>query len=311
MNQIPSQFQTPVRSFLEAMRVRGYSPATLRSYGDSLGVFLAYLTRAGIDDVREADGVALREYRLWLGRQDYTAWTILARLQAVRRFFDHLETTEAVFMNPCVGQPVLKVPNRLPKAVLTKAEARRLLELPDTQTPRGLRDRALLEVFYSCGIRLEEMARLAVSDVDGRNGFLRVNHGKFAKDRVVPLGQGACDWLSRYLGQVRSAWSPSPSPQQALWLSSVSPHGPIKSQAIEVRVRHYGRLAGLAQPLTPHVWRHTCASHLVAGGANIAYVQRLLGHASLRTTQIYVRTTIPEIVAMHTRAHPRNQDAGS
>src|SRR5512138_1818899 len=111
MNQIPSQFQTPVRSFLEAMRVRGYSPATLRSYGDSLGVFLAYLTRAGIDDVREAGGATLRDYRLWLGRQDYTAWTIVARLQAVRRFFHHLESTQAVLLNPCVGQQVIKIPH--------------------------------------------------------------------------------------------------------------------------------------------------------------------------------------------------------
>jgi integrase/recombinase XerD len=308
MAKTPTQLQTHARSFIEAMRLRGYSPASLRSYGDLLGVFLAWLTRAGIEDVREVDSATVRDYRLWLGQQHYSPWTILARLQAVRRFFDHLETTEAVLMNPCVGQPALKVPRRLPKAVLTVAEARRLLEVPDPYTPKGLRDRAMLEVFYSCGIRLQEMTRLAVADVDSRNGFLRVNHGKFAQDRVVPLGQGASDWLSRYLGQVRSVWSPTPSPQQALWLSSVPPHQPIKSQAIQVMVRHYGQLAGLGQPLTPHVWRHTCASHLVAGGANIAYVQRLLGHASLRTTQIYVQTTVPEVKAMHAQAHPRNQD---
>ena len=140
------------------------------------------------------------------------------------------------------------------------------------------------------------------------NGFLRVTQGKCAKDRVVPLGQSACEALRAYIQKVRQQWAPVPSTQKALWLASSYPHGPLKSQAIEVMVKRYGRVAGLEKRLTPHVWRHTCATHLVASGANIACVQRLLGHSSLRTTQIYVRTSIPEIKAMHNQVHPRNQE---
>ena len=309
--QTPKSFEPQLATFVEAMKVHGYSPATLRSYRASLGAFLAYLGQAGIADVREVESATVRGYHLWLQKQDYAGWTILGRLQAVRRFFDHLEATQVVLLNPCLGQDPPKVPYRLPKTGLTIDEAKRVLEVPKSDTGIGLRDRAILEVFYSSGIRLEEMTRLALADVDCKNGFLRVNQGKFAKDRVVPLGQTASDCVRRYIEQVRTQWSPPPRNQKAFWLSSRQPHEPLKSQVIEVMVRRYGRLAGISKRLTPHLWRHTCASQLVAGGANIAYVQRLLGHSSLRTTQVYVRTTIPEIKATLAQAHPRNQEIPS
>jgi len=149
------------------------------------------------------------------------------------------------------------------------------------------------------------MARLTIHDVDCRNGFLRVNKGKFAKDRMVPLGRKASDYVREYLQKVRAAWSQANRDERALWLSSKHPHRPLHSQMIEVMVSRYARAAGIDKKVTPHVWRHTCATHLVADGANIAYVQRLLGHRSLRTTQIYTRTTIAEIKATHARAHPQ------
>src|SRR5262249_17007223 len=154
---------------------------------------------------------------------------------------------------------------------------RRVIEAPDIHSPAGLRNRAILEVFYSSGIRLGEMTALTVSDVDAKNGYVRVHRGKFAKDRVVPLGHSACHWLRRYLEDLGLRWSPPTENQKALGLSSHPPHGMLKSQAIEVMVKGYGRLAGLPKPMTPHAWRHSCASHLVASGANLVYVQRLLG----------------------------------
>jgi integrase/recombinase XerD len=306
--QTPKTFETQLANFVEAMKVHGYSPATLRNYRASLGVFLVYLGRAGITDVRAVESPTVRGYHLWLQKQDYTGWTILARLQAVRRFFEHLEATQVVLLNPCLGQHPPKVPYRLPKTGLTIDEAKRVLEVPNSTSGVGLRDKAILEVFYSSGIRLEEMTRLSLADVDCKNGFLRVNQGKFAKDRVVPLGRTASDCVRRYIEQVRTQWSPPPHNQKALWLSCRQPHEPLKSQVIEVMVRRYGRLAGISKRLTPHLWRHTCASQLVASGANVAYVQRLLGHASLRTTQVYVHTTIPEIKTTLAQAHPRNQE---
>ncbi len=222
------------------MRVRGYSPTTLAVTGPRCGVFAGYLTKAGIADVREVGSAILRGYQRWLQKQDYAGWTIMARLQAVRRFFDHLEATQALLLNPCSGQEPLKVACRLPKAVLTMDEAKRVLETPNCATGIGLRDKAILEVFYSSGIRLEEMTRLTAGGRRFQNGFLRVNQGKFAKDRVVPLGQSASDCVRRYIEQVRAQWSPPPRNQKALWLSFRQPHEPLKSQVIEVMVRSYG-----------------------------------------------------------------------
>ena len=292
-------------TFLEALKVRRFSPATIKSRQASLAVFFGWLAGIGIADVREVHRLTVRDYQLWLQGRGYAVPTVQVHLQALRRFFEHLETTDVILVNPCAGVMLPKLASRLPKVVLTQGEARALLDAPDTQTKIGIRDKAVLEMFYSTGIRLAEMARLTIHDADYKNGFVRVTKGKGGKDRVVPLGRKACDYVREYLQKVRSEWSKANRDERALWLSSKQPHGPLKSQAIEVMVKQYGREAGIKKNVTPHVWRHTCATHLVTDGANIAYVQRLLGHRSLRTTQIYTRTTIAEIKAMHTKAHPR------
>ena len=296
-----------VAAFLEALKVRRFSPATIKSRHASLTVFFRWLAGSGMADVREVHRQTVRDYQLWLQGRGHAVQTVHVHLQALRRFFEHLETTDVILVNPCAGITLPKLASRLPKVVLTQGEARALLDAPDTQTKIGIRDKAVLEMFYSTGIRLAEMARLTIHDADYKNGFVRVTKGKGGKDRVVPLGRKACDYVREYLQKVRSEWSKTNRDERALWLSYRDPHGPLKSQAIAVMVKHYGRKAGLPKNITPHVWRHTCATHLVADGANIAYVQRLLGHRSLRTTQIYTRTTIAEIKAMHTKAHPHNR----
>ena len=297
--------ETQRTHFLEALKIHHCSSATIKSRQASLAVFFCWLSGSGIADVREVSRQTVRDYQLWLQGRGYAVPTVQVHLQALRRFFEHLETTDVILVNPCAGITLPKLASRLPKVVLTQGEARALLDAPDTQTKIGIRDKAVLEMFYSTGIRLAEMARLTIHDADYKNGFVRVTKGKGGKDRVVPLGRKACDYVREYLQKVRSEWSKANRDERALWLSSKQPHGALKSQAIEVMVKQYGREAGIKKNVTPHVWRHTCATHLVADGANIAYVQRLLGHRSLRTTQIYTRTTIAEIKAMHTKAHPR------
>jgi integrase/recombinase XerD len=197
--------------------------------------------------------------------------------------------------------------DRLPRNVLSQAEAKRILDAPYTQTKQGIRDKAILELFYSTGIRGEEMAQLTVLDVDCKNGFARVTKGKFAKDRVVPMGTKAAEYVAEYLRQVRGPWSQHQKDERALWLCSIWPHGPMKKQAIAVLVRNYKKLAGVDRPGRTHLWRHTCATHLVQGGANLAYVQRLLGHRNLQTTQIYTRVSGVEVAQTIKRKHPRSR----
>jgi len=299
------------QAFIESLRVRNFSPATLKSRGQSLDAFFRFLSSLpptsggrGVDDVREVAPETIRDYQIFLSRQPWTTHTVHAKLMALRQFFRHLEKTDAVLVNPCCKMVLPKLEDRLPRNILTPAEARRVLNQPDTQTRKGIRDKAILEIFYSNGIRLEEMSKLTVHDVDVRNGFLRVNQGKFAKDRVVPMGRKASQYVEEYLKKVRLEWSKENKDERALWLSSILPHGPMGKMAVSVMVRQYGKQA-LGRSVSAHVWRHTCATHLVAGGSNIAYVQRLLGHRSLETTQIYTRVAIPEVKETFMRAHPR------
>jgi integrase/recombinase XerD len=290
--------------------VRSYSRSTLLSYGDALTVFFAFLTRAGIDDVRSVARDIIRDYQTWLTAQPWSSWTRIARLQGLKRFFEHLEATDAILVNPCLGLTLPRVGRRLPRVVLSREEARRILNAPDTQTPIGIRDRAMLELFYSTGIRRAEMARITIHDLDLKNGFVRVNQGKGGKDRVVPMGEKATAYVAEYLRHVRGEWSKQNREERALWLSSQHGYRPLGLPMIDNVVKKYGRLAGLGQ-VSPHAWRHTCATHLVSNGANIAYVQRLLGHRSLRTTQLYTRVAVTEVKATHRKAHPRTQRVGS
>ena len=290
-------------AFLESLRVRRYAPATLATRAQSLAVFFTFCIGRGVADVREVTREHVRSFAAWLAAKAYTDHTRCAHLSALRAFFAHLERTDAILVNPCVDMVLPRLARRLPRGVLTPAEARRVLDAPDMQTRTGLRDKAILEVFYSTGLRLAELARLTVFDVDHRNGFVRVNKGKGGKDRIVPIGAKACGYVREYLAAARLKWSKENRDERALWLSSKRPHGALKPQLIEVMVKRYGRAAGVR--VTPHVWRHTCATHLVANGANLAAVQRQLGHRSLRTTQLYTRVAIPDLVAMHAKAHPR------
>ena len=214
----------------------------------------------------------------------------------MRRFFEHLEKTDVLLVNPCAGMLLPKIEKRLPRNVLTPEEAKALLNAPNTQTKIGIRDKAILEMFYSTGIRLEEMTRLTVHDVDHRNGFVRVNKGKFAKDRVAPLGRKACDYVREYLDKVRLEWMKAASTagheravdERALWLSSKNPHGPLKSQLIEVMVKQYARRAGIAKE--SHAPRLAAYVRHASGGgrrerglcATVARSSLVAHHADLR-----------------------------
>jgi integrase/recombinase XerD len=294
-----------IKGFLEFLQVRHYSPATISSRRESLKLFFRYLEKVGLTDLREVTRRTICDYQAWL-MERFATNSVHVHLIALRRFFEHLEVIDAIFLNPCAGLCLPKLEDRLPRGILTPTETRALLDAPDTRTPLGVRDKAILELFYSTAVRLGEMTRLTVEDVDHENGFCRVNRGKGAKDRVVPMGRMACDWVRNYLEQVRPAWSKDRE-ERALWLARRVPHQPLKKQMIAVLVRRYAIRAGLTQTLSPHLLRHCCAAHLVSNGSSIASVQRLLGHRSLQTTQRYTRVSIPEVKRSFQQAHPRAQ----
>ncbi len=316
---VPESLETHRRAWLESLRVRGCSPATLRGRHQSLERFFDHLRRQGVEDVREVTPAHVAAFQAWLmepgracqgareGFRRYAPGTVAVHLSAVCLFFRHLTESDVILVNPCSRIVIPKMPRRLPSAVLTRAEARRVLRSPDARSGMGLRDRALLEMFYTSGLRLAEMTRLTLADVDLRGGTARVVNGKGRRDRVVPVGQRAGEALERYLREARAVWATARGAWgDALWLSHRQPHLPLKKEAVAWIARRHAR-AALRRTVSPHRWRHAFATHLVGAGASIVHVQRLLGHRSIRTTEIYARVTVPELKATLRRAHPRER----
>jgi integrase/recombinase XerD len=297
--------QKLLAGFVTVQRVQRLADATVAGRRHCLDMFFEHLAGIGVADIRAVTRQHIRDYQERLTNRNYSVATVHVHLIALRRLFDHLENADAILVNPCAGLRLPKRADRLPRTVLTLPQVKAILKQPDTQTPKGIRDRAILELFYSTGLRVAEMAALTVHDVDPKNGFARVNQGKGGKDRVTPIGQTACRYVGEYLKEVRSKWAQDQREERALWLSGYAPHHPLKKQLITVMVREYAQAAGVGQYITPHVWRHTCATHLVANGGNIAYVQRLLGHRRLTTTQIYTRVAVPDLKAMYQKAGPK------
>ncbi len=287
--------------YLEALRVRGLAPDTRRGRENAVRAFLA---RLGKKDLRAATRADVEAHAAALLTEGREASTVRAHLAALRGFYVWAETADAVLVNPCVGVALPKLPDRLPRRVLTAAEVAQVLAQPDAGTGKGARDRALLEVLYTAGLRRAEVVALGVHDLDLSAGLVRVARGKGGRGRVAPLGASAVAALRAYL-DARRVWLETVGrSESALWLSPIRPHGPLKKEAAALIVRRCAARAGIGRA-GAHAWRHTCATHLLRGGASLAYVQRLLGHRSLKTTQIYTRVEPGEVRAMLQARHPR------
>lgn len=308
-----NEFYSLNKEFNEHMKVKNYSPSTIDGYSRGLLQFLDWLRKE--QEIREAKRVSrdtLNTYQLMLvehrdeeGRP-YTTSTLSVKIRAVKRFFEYLEDTGHVLVNPAEYLKEPKKEIRLPRVVLTEAEARKILDAPNLSTMTGIRDRAVLEVFYSTGVRLEELVSLTIYDCDLQGGLLRVNKGKGAKDRVIPLGRHAVRFLKEYIIRIRPHFTKSNKTIRNLFVNQLG--GPLSKQVVEITVRNYAKKAGIGKKVTPHVFRHTFATQLVKNGADIVAVQKMLGHSSLRVTHIYARVAGTDVKKTHSGHHPREKD---
>jgi integrase/recombinase XerD len=223
------------------------------------------------------------------------------KLVAVATFCKWLARERLVLYNPASELELPRRTRRLPHAVLTTAEVEKILAVPDLTTPLGLRDRAMLEVFYSTAIRRSELARLAVHDIDFARGVLIVRQGKWRKDRFVPIGERALAWVVKYLEDVRPELV-GPHDDRTLFLTADGT--PFGRNHIGEIVRNTIRLADIGKQGGCHLFRHTAATLMLEGGADIRYIQQMLGHASLDTTQLYTQVSIHQLKAVHDATHP-------
>jgi len=307
------RFELLIARFLERMRVEGFSPRTIDSYRSQLGFLLAWLdTETDVEEITAVTLELLHGYQTWLygytdeeGRGLAIA-TQAARLSVVRAFFRWLVKTDVLLYDPSGGLVLPKRKGILPRSVLTKQEVTRMLAAADTTTTLGLRDRAMLEVLYSTGIRNAELRALTVYDLDLDRGLVRINEGKNAKDRVVPLGEIACRWLQEYLDEARPKLLARDSVgEQTVFLSKNG--RPLLPLGVIDRIRRLAKAAGIERPVTPHSMRHTFATHMLRGRADIRHIQAMLGHASVATTQIYTRVEVTDLKTVHKRCHPREK----
>jgi site-specific recombinase XerD len=279
------------------LRTRGAAERTRKAYGVDLGQFVEWAGEREPADLRHRD---VRRYAAGLSSDGAAPATVARKLAAVRGLFDFLVRTERIGQNPAdlVSSP--KREEKLPR-VLTVEQVRELLERIPARTPLELRDRAMLELAYSCGLRCEEIVTLDIGALDFETEQLRVL-GKGSKERLLPVGEPAQQALRRYMERGRHALSADPR-ERALFLSKSGRR--LSNSDITRRLGLWVREAALAAGVSPHSLRHSFATHLLEGGADLRTIQELLGHASISTTQVYTRVDAARLRDAYAATHPR------
>jgi tyrosine recombinase XerC len=275
------------------------SPHTVTAYSSDLGGFLRWADKAGIH-VLDADHRSLRLYLAELDRARYARRTIARRLAAVRSFYRYLVRTGQLAASPAAVLSTPRLPKRLPD--IGPADlVEQLLQAPDTSTPLGLRDRAILELLYASGIRVAELTGLDLGALDLSQGLVTVL-GKGSRERTVPIHRLAVAALRTYLLDARPQLDRGKA-GEAVFLNRLGTR--LSSDGVRRMLDRQLETLGAAASVTPHVLRHTFATHLLEGGADLRTVQELLGHVALSTTQIYTHVSTKHLREVHKGAHPR------
>lgn len=294
--------------YREHLTLLGRTEGTILCYLSELSPFFAYLEGCGVN-LQQVTREILDGYRMELATRIYrgkplTLKTQSRRVSALRAFFRFLTEQRYLLVDPALEFKPPKTGDDIPRTILTEEEVRCLMEVPDVNTPVGLRDRTLLEVFYGTGARNSEVRRLKLDDVDLGAKELRIHQGKGGKSRVVPLGAEGCFWMSRYLARARGQLITS----QRESLVFVSSRGvPFRVATLGVVIKELGFRAGLSKRVTPHVLRHSCATHMMRRGAGIRHLQTMLGHAKACTTQLYTRVELSDLHQLMRLCHPRGR----
>lgn len=292
---------------LDYLIVRGYSQYTVVNRRRALAGFLAWCSERGVIRPTDLTRVVVDLYQRHVSRltrkdgAPLSPVTQQGKLTALAIFGKWLARERLVIVNPAADIEMPRKGVRLPHAVLTRSEVERVMTVPDVSTPLGLRDRAILEVFYSTGIRRGELANLRVADLELRRGIVAVRQGKGRKDRFVPIGERAIAWVTAYLRKARPQLLLA-ADDGALFLSADGQA--LSPEHISTTLKGFIRKAGVDKPGACHIFRHTMATLMLEGGADLPAIQLILGHASPETTEIYAQMSIHRIKAVHASTHP-------
>lgn len=290
-----------LHNYIRCLEVEHHaSPYTVRNYIHDLRHFLGFLNAANVATLGEVDHHLLRRYIASLLEQGFEKASVARKLSALRSFYRYLMQENIISSNPLVAISSPKLEKRLP-SFLSNDEVARLLEAPDTATPHGQRDKAILELLYASGLRVSEIAKLDLGNVDLESREIRV-WGKGSKERMVLMGKPAASALDLYLRDGRRQLL-GKSRSEALLINRYGKR--LSERSLQKAISRYARGAGLDKRVFPHMLRHSFATHLLDGGADLRVVQELLGHANLSSTQIYTHVTQSQARRVYLSAHPR------
>lgn len=287
--------------FLDFIRLeKGLTANTSEAYRQDLTGFIAWLQRrrvASLNDVTRRD---IMDYLLDLRDKERAPATVSRHLVAIRVFFKFLQQEGLLGTNVTDAMDAPKLWKVLPET-LSVAEVDRLLASPDLKKPIGVRNKAMLELLYSSGLRVSELASLRLEDVHPESGYVKC-FGKGRKERIVPYGASARAWLARYLEEVRPLWNRDPH-QRTVFITRRDQ--PLSRKTIWLHIKKYAVVAGIRHNISPHTLRHSFASHLLANQAPLRVIQEMLGHADISTTQIYTHVDSGRLKTVHQKFHPR------
>ena len=300
---VPASLIELVESFLAWLELeRGLSKNTIIAYTHDLAHFAQFLEQRKVTDWSQVDETVISAWTAHLGQSEYARSSQARKLSAVRMLARHLvrEGVRKDDFTELASGP--KLSRKLPE-VLTYQELKRLLEAPDTSTPYGLRDRAILELFYSSGLRVSELCGVLLQSVNLDEGYIRV-FGKGSKERIAPIGSAAITAVRNYLVGGRPHFVKARTGSE-LFLSQQG--RAISRKMVWVMIRQHAAKAGIKKPIKPHLLRHSFATHLLEGGADLRVIQEMLGHSDISTTQIYTSVQANRLADEHALYHPRSK----
>jgi integrase/recombinase XerD len=291
-----------LEEFLDYLYVeRGLSRNTLQAYRHDLTAYIDYLTELKISDPDSIEPQKVSEFLSSLRSSGLSASTTSRYLSALRMFHRFLISDQLAAKDPTESLQFPKQAQHLP-ATLDIHHVEALLAQPDISAPLGIRDRAILELLYATGVRVSELVSLKQNDLFISEGFLRVL-GKGSKERIIPLGEVAISWLDRYKIEVRTSLAKAGRSYDTLFLSVRG--WPLARKSVWDIIKKYLLSAGIKEPVSPHTLRHSFATHMIEGGADLRAVQEMLGHADISTTQIYTHLDREYLKEVHRHFHPR------
>jgi len=300
--------------FLEHIKTLNHSPRTLEARESCNRKFISWCDQRAMAHPSDITKPVLERYQrhLFLARkangQALSAATQHAHLRNIKAYFKWLARGNHILSNPASDLEMPKVPKRLPKNILNPSQADMIINQADTTTIAGLRDRAMMEVLYSSGIRRMELSQLQTTDIDTDKGTLMVSHGKGARDRLIPIGDRAISWVNKYINQARPELATDES-STTLFLTLTG--RPMSMAWLSTVVKRYVVKADIGKTGSCHLFRHTMATVMLENGADIRYIQAMLGHVCLSTTEIYTHVSIGKLKEIHTATHPAKNEPRS